>query len=201
MRSPDPWNLVEWRALCQGCFFRSSTQFQGNAVAISIVNHLINCCTLSELNWLHYILAICVMCLPTDGWNPYLGHQSVCHTRYSVLDDDWYRVEVILIIELHSPNVKFQIDNLVSILLYLTQISPMFVPKGPLDDKTTLVEIMAWCCRSDKALSKQYWPNLVMHLWRIYALLAPVPHFNTWRRNRRRHFQMHFLEWEYMNFT
>ena len=34
------------------------------------------------------------------------------------------------------------------------QISPKFVPKSPIDNKTALVQVMAWCQTGDKPLSK-----------------------------------------------
>ena len=32
------------------------------------------------------------------------------------------------------------------------QISPKFVPKGPIDNKSALVQVMAWCRTGDKQL-------------------------------------------------
>ena len=46
--------------------------------------------------------------------------------------------------------------------LYI-QISLKIVSKGPIYNKPTLVQIMAWCWVGNKPLSDQWWPDLLMH--------------------------------------
>ena len=45
------------------------------------------------------------------------------------------------------------------------QISLKFVLKGPIDNNTALVQIMAWCRKGDKPLSEP------IH-WRVYTALG-----------------------------
>ena len=39
-----------------------------------------------------------------------------------------------------------------------------FVPKGPIDNNTTLLQIVAWCWSDDKPLSNQWWLRLLTHI-------------------------------------
>ena len=43
------------------------------------------------------------------------------------------------------------------------QISLKIVSKGPIYNKPTLVQIIAWCWVGNKPLSDQWWPGLLMH--------------------------------------
>ena len=48
----------------------------------------------------------------------------------------------------------------------LIQISLKFIPKGPIDDKLTLVQVKAWCLTSKKPLSEAmmgYFSDEYMH--------------------------------------
>ena len=62
----------------------------------------------------------------------------------------------------------------------LTQISLKFIPKGPIDNKPALVQIMAWHCSGSKPLSEQILTWSLMHIcvtrpgWVYHALWAHV---------------------------
>ena len=139
--------------------------------------------------------------------------------------------------QVHFRDKKFCI--LIKILL-------KFVPKGPIDNISALVEIMAWRQIGAKILSQPMltrftvaytcstrgrwvnssWPSYAMWLQRSgssQSSTKPLPesmltyhkgglwhsldnNLTHWARNnwtpfRRRHFQMHFLEWKRMNFA
>ena len=59
-------------------------------------------------------------------------------------------------IETTWPGIYFIYDIFILIFLYyfFIQISLKFVPRGPVDNKSALVEIMAWCQISAKPLSR-----------------------------------------------
>ena len=44
-------------------------------------------------------------------------------------------------------------------------ISLKFVPKGPIDNNSSLVQIMAWRQTGHKPLLKECWPSSQTHLW------------------------------------
>ena len=45
------------------------------------------------------------------------------------------------------------------------EVSLKFVPKGPINNIQSLVQIMAWCRPGDKPLSEPMLVNLPMHIW------------------------------------
>ena len=49
------------------------------------------------------------------------------------------------------------------------QISLKFVPRGPIDNKPALIQIVAWRRPGDKAI---IWTNVDPVPWRIYAALG-----------------------------
>ena len=52
---------------------------------------------------------------------------------------------------MHFMNEKFFDFNLKSILIWT---SLKFVPKGPIDNKSAMVQVMAWCHTGSKPLPK-----------------------------------------------
>ena len=60
------------------------------------------------------------------------------------------------------------------------KISLKFVPEGPINNITALVQIMAWCRPSDKPLSEPRLVNLPMHICviRMYLLIHAVIYVN-----------------------
>ena len=88
------------------------------------------------------------------------------------------------------------------------QISLKFVPKAPINNIPSLVQIMAWCRPGDKPLSEPMMVSLLTHIcvtrpqWvnaKIIAKLMVL--FNTMRLRQngnnfpdKIHFQMYFLE-------
>ena len=57
-------------------------------------------------------------------------------------------------------------ENVRKIICFIVnQISIKFVPKGWIDNKTALVQIMAWPQTGDKQLCEQWWPSLLTHTY------------------------------------
>ena len=48
--------------------------------------------------------------------------------------------------------------------LYLIKISQKFIPNGPIDNITAMVQIMAWCQPGAKSLSEPMMAILPMHM-------------------------------------
>ena len=101
-------------------------------------------------------------------------------------------------------------------------ISLKFVPRGPINNIPTLVQVMAWRRSGDKPLSEPMIVRLPTHIcvtrpqW-VKSVLSPemgglgIPDMvghpdgyqwvNTLRpRQNGRHFEMHFLEWKCIKF-
>ena len=65
---------------------------------------------------------------------------------------------------------NFQMHFLESFLIYiLTQISLMFLPYGPINNRPALVQIMAWDCRRRGNEPTPSWNSDGIGHWRIYA--------------------------------
>ena len=81
----------------------------------------------------------------------------------------------------------------------LINISLNFVPKCQVNNIPGLVQIMAWQWISDKPLSEP----MLTQFTDIYASLGgnELTHWgrDKWTPFRRRHFQMHFLQWKCLN--
>ena len=52
----------------------------------------------------------------------------------------------------------------------MIQISLKFVSKGPVDNKSSLVQVVAWCWIGNKPLHE---PMITQVKWHIYASLDP----------------------------
>ena len=58
---------------------------------------------------------------------------------------------------------NIEINCIVRRLFYLFKFHWKLFPKGPIYNKRTLVQIMAWRWVGNKPLSDQWWPGLLMH--------------------------------------
>ena len=54
----------------------------------------------------------------------------------------------------------------------LTQISLKFVPKGPIHNKSALVQVMAWHQTGDKPLPEPRMTQLTDSMWRQWATMS-----------------------------
>ena len=80
----------------------------------------------------------------------------------------------------------------------LVQISMKFVPVSVIDNKSALVQVMAWGWTGDKPLSE-----LIITKFNDTCTHHKASHIETetkWPPFRRRHFQVHFLECKLLNF-
>ena len=88
--------------------------------------------------------------------------------------------------------------------LYLYWISQKFIPMDPVDDKSSLVQVVAWHQTGDKPLPEPMMTQFIdVHASTCLNDLIGI--LNTLRpRQNGRHFtdkhQMHFLEWKCLNF-
>ena len=95
-------------------------------------------------------------------------------------------IKILLVLRLEYPCI-FLNEYVWSLL----QISLKFVPKGPINNISELVKIMAWCLHRDKSLSQPMMVRLLTHIcvtrpqWikkmgapELYQLyhLVPIPH-------------------------
>ena len=72
-------------------------------------------------------------------------------------------------------------------ILILIQSSLMYIPKGLIDNKSTLVQVIIW---------RLQLPELMMAPFTdAYASLGLSP-WTKWPPFRRRYFQMHLREWK-----
>ena len=83
-------------------------------------------------------------------------HYSLQINSFPPWQNDCHFVDDI--IECIFTNEKFRI---------LIQISLKFVPKGPINRKSALVQVMAWQWAGDKPLHDQCWPSSPMHVCSI----------------------------------
>ena len=63
--------------------------------------------------------------------------------------------------------------------LNLTLISLKFVPKGPIDNKSTLDQVMAWCRTGDKPLPEPILPYSMMHICGTRGSCVNVTFFDS----------------------
>ena len=70
----------------------------------------------------------------------------------------WGRDKIAAILQMTYQNLLY----CKKIVLFI-QISLTIVSKGPIYNKHTLLQIMAWCWVGNKPLSDQWWPGLLMH--------------------------------------
>ena len=71
-----------------------------------------------------------------------------------------------------------------------------WMSQDPIDDMSTLVQVMAWCRQATNHYLSQCWPRSMSP----YGITRSE-WVNTFRPPVfRLHFQMHFLQWKYLNF-
>ena len=70
----------------------------------------------------------------------------------------WGRDKIAAILQMTYQNLLY-----CKKIFFFIQISLKIVSKGPIYNKPTLVQIMAWRWVGNKPLSDQWWPGLMMH--------------------------------------
>ena len=102
--------------------------------------------------------------------------------------------------ECDSENVNFNLVLLIDISRSSHDNALRWLPQDLTDDKSTLVQVMAWCHQATSHYLSKCWLSSLSP----YGVARPQwvnVSFNTLRpRQHGRHFQMHFLEWKCMNF-
>ena len=116
----------------------------------------------------------------------------------------------ILVTEKYCHHVIFT-ENLVTDILSISFVIPIgWTPQELIDGKSTLIQVMAWCRQATSHYLNQCWPRSVSPCgvtrprW-VNVLATKISwmlYFNTLRLGQnwdRQHFQIHFLEWKYLN--
>ena len=107
------------------------------------LHFVVICCGLAQIHFIHVLQGLftgnwAIIWLPNCQWiNPEeyeLTHLPLDKMAATFADDIFKHIFL-------NENVK------ISIL-----ISLKFVPKGPIDNKSALVQVMAWCWTGDKSL-------------------------------------------------
>ena len=120
------------------------------------------------------------------GWLTHLPHgQNGCHFVDNSFRCIFFNGNIFKCIFLNE-NVRISI-----------KISLKFVPKGPINNISALIQIMAWRRSGDKPLSEAMVFSLLMHIcltWPQWVNSSP-PGQNGCHSGRG-HLQMQFLEWK-----
>ena len=102
------------------------------------------CFAIIARNWSHSVNALCAgYCY--KGVLTHWGRDNMAAVSQTTLSNAFSWMKMLLLISI--------------------KISLKFVPKGPINDNPSLVQIMAWCRSGDKPLSEPMMVSLLTHIW------------------------------------
>ena len=130
---------------------------------IIMLDHQQTVCSLQKWTWYSHWVPISVI---NYYWSEYILQLWLCHKiplqkhqQYPMLTH-WSRDNMAAISQTTLSSAFFVNENVIISI----KISLKFVPKGPINNIPTLVQIMAWRRSGDKPLSEQMMVSLLMHI-------------------------------------
>ena len=146
----------------QGCIPSCWTKSSDLSHHDAPVTSLLCCIICSGIEWVLYDGAIPVIKITKRACNGHGGNEAISHDGDEYMATYWFNN-----INSSPPgqNGYHFTDNLFK-LIFVNEnvrisiwISLKFVPKGPIDNKSALVKVMAWCWTGGEPLPDQYCPS------------------------------------------